>query len=249
MKNKKSHKHEFHPLFLLIWLICSVLVCPLALIGIQVIFIPFIILEDIGVTGYGLPPFLESPGSLLIIGLSGAIIGMSISFLQRWTIREYLYWTVDGWRRYSVVGGIVGAWLAWFGSIQIIAVLNVDASNLDRLLSFFAMMPPFVVVVSIAQWIPLRKAVNKAWLWVFANFIAGIVYAGLSINGLVYVYACENNSCIESILPFLLTMTVPVIAMLLQGYITGIVMRRLFVHHAYPVIEENTETSVWEKAI
>ncbi|MGB1285188.1 MAG: hypothetical protein ACPG7F_01545, partial [Aggregatilineales bacterium] len=161
------------------WLACSLFVYPLAIALTIALFIPLsmatgLIPDDI---------FNNTPdivgvliGLTFIVGI-GAVIGTSMGVLQRWMLRKYLFWTADNWQRYSTIGGAIGGALAFGGMWlyqEIFVTVYVPEEDL-----FIFMMPLFVLAVSAMQWLSLRQAVKNAWFWVFANFIAGVVYTGI----------------------------------------------------------------------
>ena len=217
---------------------------PVTIAMLMAVFIPFSIVINV------LPGDFESGNPLsFILGMSmigaiGAVIGYSVASLQRWLLRKYLYWTADNWRRYSSLGGAVGAWVLIGGSLLYEQLTRFSYDGMDER-GFIFLMPIFIIVVAAGQWVALREAVKNAWLWILANFIGGIVFSNMittsTTNTTFYNYG-------------FLVLGMALLAILAQGFVTGMIMLWLFEKHSYEIEGESRNgeshtSSVWDQAI
>jgi hypothetical protein len=228
--------------FLIGWLVGGVLVYPIAIVflaalwgGLALVFGSFRPNND------GLN-FIGAAAAFLV---SGAAIGFCVGAVQRWLLRRYLCWTADRWRRYSTIGGTVGAAVSML-------VYGFARELLRRRTGYYApvdtaamvVMPLFVGVVSVMQWMTLRHAVKQALLWVMANVVGGLIFSGM-----FWVNGPRMDRDMVWIIPF--------IAVFGQSFITGFVILWLFEKLAYPITDDDDEDeglprkprSVWDEAI
>jgi Cu/Ag efflux pump CusA len=112
-------------------------------------------------------------------------------------------------------------------------------------MALMVLMPLFVGIVSVLQWMTLRYAVKQALLWVLANVVGGLIFSGM-----LWINAPRMDNDISWVAPF--------IAVLGQAFVTGIVMVWLFEKLAYPIQDvDDVEPlpkhtgprSVWDEAI
>ncbi len=235
--------------FLFWWLVASIFIYPVASVISSIAMFPTVmVIEGLESTAWWSSNrfnIMHAAGGLLIIVVLGGAVGFSVSILQRWLLRNHLYWAAEGWRKASVLGGIAGAIaLAVLG----MAIYTVDFYNpavADDLMLLLA-MPVFIACVSAAQYVSLRHAVSQAWMWIFGNVIAGFVYGGLlytqQANTMTYA---DNN-----------TLLVLLLAVVAQGIITGHVIlflfeKKLLLSMTPEGLEDdaNRPKSVWDEAI
>ncbi|MDQ7027866.1 MAG: hypothetical protein Q9P01_22225 [Anaerolineae bacterium] len=235
--------YRIRPLhFLLWWVACSVFIWPLAVLMIGLVMVPIAFVMQ------GVFPYMPDNDIILavtIAPLMGISISIAIATLQRWLLRNKLYWAADSWRKWTMLGGAVGA-IAVYGVVS--AVENIFSSYLYYYANdwgTFLMMPVFVLCVAAFQWLSLRHAVKQAWLWILGNAIAGIVFSGL-------IYRNQSFLDFDSGWAALLIMALAVLG---QGFITGFVMLFLFEKKLLPMTPEGQEMdsdrpkSVWDEAI
>jgi hypothetical protein len=241
---------EFRPrAFLIGWLVGGVLVYPITIVllaalwgGLAVVFGSFY-RSDMGSGAVG---FLTAGAAFLI---SGAVIGFCVGMVQRWLLRRYLSWTADHWRRYSALGGAIGACVAAlvYGLAHELMRQRTGYSYNRGQADTAAMviMPLFIGVVSVMQWMTLRHAVRHALLWVMANVVGGLIFSGM-----LWVNGPKMDPDLAWVAPF--------IAVLGQSFVTGSVMLWLFEKLAYPIQDGEDEPikvhahgprSVWDEAI
>jgi hypothetical protein len=227
--------------FLLWWMACGVFVYPLTVMVGGLILMPIAFLAPILMPDF----YMDQNGiifTLIGVPVIGIVIGATMAWLQRWLLRGKLYWAAEGWRKWSILGGVLGAFavLGVSTMIRIVAPYYVADGWV-----MFAAMPVFVLVVSIFQWLSLRHAVRQAWLWILGNGIAGIVFSGV---------LTRNQSYFNGNVPFL-ALGIIALAVLGQGFITGYVMLFLFEKKLLPLVPEGREAefdrpkSVWDEAI
>jgi hypothetical protein len=242
-KDEKAMVKELYRIkpfsFMLWWIACSIFVWPLAVVVLGLVLVPLMIaLQTV------IPDIYYSPQSSVIMGIIGVpvvgmALGLTIAMLQRWLLRQKLYWAADGWRKWSLLGGAVGACIV-FGMTSMINTML--PYNFSEKWSAFVMMPSFLLFLSAAQWFTLRNAVKQAWLWVLGNVAAGMVFSGL----LTAYY--DGDTSVAVLAMFAL-------AVLAQGYITGYVLLFLFEKKLLPMAPEGVEVdnqrpkSVWDEAI
>lgn len=235
--------------FLVWWLVGSVLVYPLAVIvGAIAVFVMgaamSLLTNMTGVptyrlTGAPLPALIYSG---LTVATLGACIGFSVGHIQRHLLRRYLFWTAESWRRLSTMGGACGS----LSVAGVYLLLSIIVRNPDVMA--LALMPVFILVVSLFQWRTLRHATRSAGLWVLANVTGGLVFSGLIIMNQPEFYSRSYN---------LSMLLLAGLAVLSQGFITGFMMLWLFEKFAYPPVDEDGDgkpdrdrkPSVWDDAI
>jgi len=232
--------------FLIGWLVGGVLVYPIVVMifaalwgGLALVFGNFYRPGTSGAID-----FIGAMGGVL---LSGAAIGFSVGAVQRWLLRRYLCWTADRWRRYSVIGGALGAGVAAlaYGFARALIYRRTGYYPGSTDMAAMVLMPLFVGIVSVLQWMILRYAVKQALLWVLANVVGGLIFSGM-----LWINAPRMDSDASWIAAF--------IAVLGQAFVTGIVMLWLFEKLAYPIQDvddveplpnPNRPRSVWDEAI
>lgn len=196
----------------------------------------------------GTSDVMDFIGAIVGVLVTGAVIGFSMGAVQRWLLRRYLCWTADRWRRYSTLGGAIGAVVAalayGFARTMIYRRTGYYMGSMD--MAAMVLMPLFVGIVSVLQWMTLRYAVKQALLWVLANVVGGLIFSGM-----LWINAPRMDSDVAWM--------AAVIAVLGQAFVTGITMLWLFERLAYPIHDEdddvtplpspNRPRSVWDEAI
>lgn len=223
---------------LLWWIACSFFVFPLTIVAVAVIAIPSVAILHAVIPNYYQYSFLETLLTFLAVPVAGAIMGGCMAFLQRWLLRTKLYWAADKWTRWTVIGGAIGACVA-IVSAMIVEEMSSYYYYMDEF--FLYLMPVFLGVVSVFQVLALRHAVKQSWLWIIANIVAGIVFAGVLVG----------NQYSSS-----LYLAIMILSIVSLGLITGFTMLFLFEKKLLPMqadlgeFEElDAPTSVWDKAI
>lgn len=240
-----SDLYRIKPIKMLLWWIaCSFFVFPLTIVTVAVLAIPTVSIIAAIVPNYYEYDFIESIATLLAIPAIGAIMGGCLAFLQRWLLRTKLYWAADKWTRWTILGGAVGASIAVLASI-IMETLSPSFYFYDEF--WLYLLPVFLGVVSIFQALALRHAVKQSWLWIIANIVAGMVFAGvLTGNELNYIDPFSGW----------IVLGIGVLSVTSLGLITGFTMLFLFEKKLLPMQAESLEfedddkpKSVWDKAI
>lgn len=234
-----SDLYRIKPFRLLLWWIaCSFFVFPLVIVTVAVIAIPSVSIIAAIVPNYYQYSFLDTTLTLVAIPVVGAIIGGCMAFLQRWLLRTKLYWAADKWTRWTMIGGAVGASLAIFAANIIQEVSPIYYYD-DEF--FLYLLPIFLGVVSMFQVLALRHAVKQSWLWIIANIVAGIVFAGVLIGN-------QYHSS--------LYLGIILLSVISLGLITGFTMLFLFEKKLLPMQadvgefeDDETPKSVWDRAI
>lgn len=189
------------------WLTASVLVWPLALGAWVVAWIPIgFLLNVLQPTGH----LAEQLAWIIMLTLTGALVGYIIGDAQRSIMRDTLGWWSPDWARISVPGGLLGG-TAVFAGQALLSSLGAD----DRLLQIVA-MPLFAIGLSLFQWLVLREMAHQAWLWVIGNTSAAIVFGGLLLF---------NQSPLPGHIGLFIWF---IIAALCQGAVTGYVILWLY---------------------
>lgn len=226
--------------FLIWWIACSIFVFPLAVVAVAVIAIPSAFILSIVIPNYYQYSIIESVLVILAIPVIGAIIGGCMASLQRWLLRAKLYWIADRWMRWTMIGGAVGAGVV-VASTSIIENILPAYYYDDNFFLYY--LPIFLTVVSAFQVIELRHAVKQSWLWIIANIVAGLVFAGLLTGNQV-----DSSGW--------LALGLGLLAILSLGLITGFTMLFLFEKKLLPMEGEKGEfelddapKSVWDRAI
>jgi hypothetical protein len=217
------------------WIVASLLIWPLAAIILGIIMLPLAMVFSIFEPSYRADTYqlYQSIGMILAMPLVGAIIAWSMSVLQRWLLRRKLYWAADKWRRWSIIGGAVGAYAV---ALPLFFIRSGD----DIYVAL--MMPIFIAVVSAFQFLSLRHAVKDAWLWILGNIVAGMVFSGLLLS---------NRRSYEP------DFGVVMLAGASLGVITGYVMLFLFEKKLLPMkpeddstpVDPNRPKSVWDEVV
>lgn len=250
---KNPYKIKAYP-FLLWWIISSVIVYPITAIALGLVMLPSGMLFETFAprverlspygTGYSYSVIADPAiwvGTLFAIAIVGGIIGLVLGHLQRRLFRSRLYWAADKWRLMSVIGGIIGGYLA-MGALY----LNNEVFNRPPEMNILIGMVLFITPVAIAQLFALREAVKQPYLWVLANLVGGIVFGGVLVMNQPDYYASNADFI------WLGNIALAVIG---QGLITGFVGLTLFERHSLlpnryeDESESETPRSVWDRAI
>jgi len=234
--------------FLIGWLVGGVLVYPIVIMLFAALWggIALTVGTFYRPGNNGVIDFIGLTAGVLI---SGAVIGLSVGAVQRWLLRRYLCWTADRWRRYSMLGGALGAAVAAlvysFARMMLYRRTGYYPGSMD--MAAMVIMPLFVGVMSVLQWMTLRYAVKQSLLWVLSNVVGGLIFSGM-----LWINAPRMDNDISWIAPF--------IAVLGQAFVTGLVMLWLFEKLAYPIQDIDDDLplskhnpggprSVWDEAI
>lgn len=179
---------------------------------------------------------------LLLFPIIGGIIGFCMAVIQRWILRNRLYWAADNWVPWSTIGGAVGAIVLGLFAMVLSPYLYM---NLNESYYLFA-MPIFITVLAAFQMIALRHAVKQAWLWIISNFVGGLVFAGVIIRSMRVSYYGDDFSII----------LLSIFAVFALGMITGFTMIFLFEKKLLPMQVEASDPipddhipSVWDNVI
>lgn len=232
--------------FLIGWLVGGVLVYPIVVMifaalwgGLALVFGSFYRPGTSGV--------IDFIGAVAGVLISGAAIGFSVGAVQRWLLRRYLCWTADRWRRYSAIGGALGAGVAVlaYSFVRAIIARRTGYYPNSTDMAAMVMMPLLIGIISVLQWMTLRYAVKQALLWVLANVVGGLIFSGM-----LWINAPRMDSDAAWIAVF--------IAVLGQAFVTGVTMLWLFEKLAYPILDDDDlepvpapgrPRSVWDEAI
>jgi len=128
--------------FLIWWVIGSLLVYPAVAVAfaacVMLLGVAFTLLDGTLLAwDYLVQDMLIFFGGLMLLG---TIIGLCVGQIQRALLRKYLYWTADHWRRYSVLGGLLGALL--------VTLATFSLPRLDSLPETLLVMPLFVFILT-----------------------------------------------------------------------------------------------------
>lgn len=237
--------YEIKPLrFLLWWIACSIFVFPLAIVAVAIIAIPSVFIVSTLIPNYYQYNFIETTLSILATPIIGAIIAACMAFLQRWLLRTKLYWVADRWLRWSMIGGAIGGCVVVASAMffeEFIPAFYYD----DNFFLYY--LPIYLAVVSSFQMINLRHAVKQSWLWIIANIVAGLVFAGVLVGNQPNYYHDYYGW---------ITLGIGFLALSSLGLITGFTMLFLFEKKLLPMEGEKGEfelddapKSVWDRAI
>lgn len=228
------------------WVVCSIFIWPLSAVAVAVIMLPLSIVLNVFEPLFYNSFFGNVVLALILIPMLGAIIGASMSSLQRWLLRSKLYWAADNWGSWSIAGGALGALLvaAVVFALDTTSSFEVYRGNTLVMIA----MPIFLACVSAFQFVALRNAVKDAWLWILGNIVAGAVFGGLLVNS--YPSRTDAGSGWNQI-------GVIMLAVCSLGLITGSVMLFLFEKKLLPMRAETSKAqkkgyhtpSVWDEAI
>lgn len=244
--------------FMLRWVFSSIIVYPIAFL----ISFPFIFLVAItfGIL-FGL--FLETYVAqqyynVLMIMAFGAGAGFSIGMLQYPLLYKLLHLRVTRWRSLTLIGGVIAVLVveALFSVSQDVFSVTLDLeSNLGTLppqsllpyewLAYLA-MPLLAGVVSVFQWIELRRWVAYAWVWIIAHVGGGFAFSGVVMSPNAFL-----GELSQDFLGLLLSI---VFVASIMGIVTGYVMLWLIKYYQKPdptkrKPKEKAKNSVWEEAI
>ena len=210
------------------WLVGSVLIYPVAGIAVVVVLgLMGMVFNMLGLR------YVESSHPLVqmmlaggLAALIGSVIGLCVGAIQRFLLRRYLCWTADNWRRYSAVGGALGALLvmAVYTGINVFLPTPIAEQLMSEAAPLLT-MPFFVAGISLLQWRALRQATRGAALWILTNIVAGNVFGGLIVMNQPAVYTRSHDTIMLGLIT---------LAVLAQGLITGFVMMWFFERLAYP---------------
>ncbi len=233
------------------WLFGSVIVYPIAGGAVVALLMTVGLALD---TMFNLSAVSETVDMMLFlgfIGLAGLIIGGTVGMLQRNTIRHHIKWDMHHWEQMSAIGGIVGGVVIFLLLVPFI----LNTADPDQF-TIILMMPLFVLCLSFFQFGVLRQYVQQAWLWTLTNVVGGLIFSGMVVVNLpettvspesfYYVYQFDVMTAQFAHI---------LIAMLLQGLVTGFTMLWLFERHAIPFADETVQDkphdikSVWDEVI
>lgn len=209
--------------FLWLWLVNGVGAWPISLIASGIVWAPImLVILFLGRTE-AMFPLLQLVILAGLLILPGMTIGYCVGDLQYGVIRGSLRWSMVGWRHESIRGGIFGGILAIVGW----AITQAYFPQWQGIV----IMPLFALGMSLGQWVVLRRITVDSWLWVLANVAGGLVFSGL-LNQLLL----SSHSALGILLLWLL-------AVLVQGAITGIVLLWLYDHRTgeYDYDEDDDE--------
>jgi len=213
--------------FLWLWLVNGIGAWPISLIASGIVWAPIMLVALF----LGRVEAMTSLLHLIILSglliLPGMTIGYCVGDLQYGVIRGHLRWSMVGWRRESIRGGI-------FGGILAIVGWAISTAYFPANVQWIVMMPLFAFGLSIGQWSVLRRITVDSWMWVLANVAGGLVFSGLLF--LNQPLLASPYSAFGVLLLWLL-------AVLVQGAITGIVLLWLYDHRTgeYDFDEDDDE--------
>ncbi|MCA9881972.1 MAG: hypothetical protein KC615_14520 [Anaerolineae bacterium] len=231
------------------WLGSALFVWPMSVVVTVIVFVPLAILVGAFEVAFIDNTMEDLVMSAIVFVLAGGAIGFSIGVLQRYVLRNVLYWTADYWRVSSTIGGIIGA------IVLGLLMLITDQYLLEDTLFTLAAMPIFATILGVAQMFALRVAVSHSWLWVLANLVGGLVFAGLSMRNSLDPRAWGE---------LIGTLGLGILGAMAQGIVTGYILLFLFERMAYPFISEDKPNapekispqpvtskpeSVWDEAV
>lgn len=189
------------------WLVSSVLVWPLALGAWVIACIPVGFIFSF--FGSVIGP-VEHIAWVVVLTLTGVLVGYIIGDAQRSTMRESLAWWSPDWAKASVAGGLLGVFLVLMGQVLL--------TNADPLLLQLILLPLFALGLSAGQWLVLRDMAHQAWVWIAGNTSAAIVFGGLLLL---------NPSPFPGYFGMFIWF---VVAAMAQGAVTGYVILWLYDH-------------------
>ncbi|MEM9951734.1 MAG: hypothetical protein AAF846_09050 [Chloroflexota bacterium] len=222
------------------WILGSIVIFPQAVFVLAIVTVPSIIIISNLIPSRILYSGLSDVFIWIGVGVGGGIVGICIASWQRWLLRTKFYWAADGWYRWTIIGTSLGALIAYL----IFRIADWVTVSYLRSEAMLYVLPIFLAIIAGFQAVVLRRAVKQSWLWILANFVAGVVYVGI---------LTRNDP--TNVLMTLLNMMLVLVSL---GAITGIVMLFLFEAKLHPmqadddekVLEENTQaTSVWDNAL
>lgn len=199
-------------LFLRQWILNAIGIFPVAAIASLITWTPVAILMAILGNFEMLSILTRIIFTMALLILPGASIGYAIGEVQRNLMRDYLKWDIKAWINRSIVGGFIGGLL-------IIGFIFVFENQLATQTQLMAILPLFILPISIAQWTTLRRIARDAWLWILANVVGAIVF-----NGLLFMNQNLFAPQFEPIKMLLLWLA----ASAALGVITGIVILWLY---------------------
>lgn len=193
--------------------------------------------------------------TLLVSSGIGGVVGFAVGLLQQSVIKRYFHFSINYWRRASVVGGMIAApvmVLAIYGMNNYISnnYWQLYESGLYSFMNSVQAIIPMVVyvtVMSAIQIVILRRYVSHAWLWIMANAVAGLMFSTLVSNA--YDPGVSNW----------------ILAAIAQGAVTGFAMlwllhylnneteieeKQEFAYQHVPIdTDEPADPSVWDDAL
>lgn len=118
--------------------------------------------------------------------LSGMIVGTA----QWFFVRRYLRWA-SWWIVASTVGWVAGVYLQLLlnGVLNPIVVLLTSLGGWEVLWINVVKEPVTSTLLGLAQWLVLQRSVSRAYEWIAANFIAGVLHGAISAT--VCYVACQ----------------------------------------------------------
>jgi hypothetical protein len=109
----------------------------------------------------------------------GLIMGVGLSFMQKYLIEFTYYAPLKWWLRITIFGWIV-AWIVFYASYEFVE--EFIGNNLSL------MLIPLFVIPATMQWFVLHKSARNAWLWIVAGAVSaltfGVLYGDLNDNEL-----------------------------------------------------------------
>lgn len=202
----KTNPNAYH--FLFAWTLQSVAVWLLGAVLCFILWIPVHLVLIAAVQYLGLDSLASALGALVMLGLPGIVLGRCIGWIQHDLLRNQLDWEMPAWIRYSTIGGAIGG-LA-------VVLIELVFSRWWGYGTLMLAMPVFVAGLSLCQWLILRRHARDAWVWVWGNLCAGIVFSGLLAG---------NGAAAES--PFVVLGSWA-LAAAAQSFITGVVVLWLY---------------------
>jgi len=164
-----------HRAFLFEWIVATVIVWPLAVVAAGfLIGLTLDTLEPVRYQQVG----LYTLGLVLLSAVLGILVGFSLGALQKLVVRRWLGHDLAHWRVLTVLGAVVG-------SLLVFMILEGIISEYITREIADPVAPTTLVVASIgvAQWFSLRRAVDRAWLWILMTVAATLFWTPLLENG------------------------------------------------------------------
>lgn len=167
----------------------------------------------------------------------GALVGLSVGWLQQQVLRVRLVWPAPGWVKASALGGAIGLVLSLHVVSPMFYMYPYFSTSIG---STLPLMLPLILPIAVAQWWVLRRVVRDAWLWVVANVLGAMCWAAM---GDIIPFGTPGRD-------WLLAITMP----LVQAAVTGMAIVWLFERHAridkrHPSEKDKARSaSVWDDA-
>lgn len=215
--------HTINPnRFLRDWIGNSIVIWPIVAVVCFVALAPFAMIYGFALDGGITHPFMRWFMAIALMTIPGIVVGYTVGDRQENLIDTHLRWTLRGWTRWSMAGGLIG------GFLVIIKTLFLETLTSHQFL-LMSNMPIYVLCLSIAQWQILRQVAREAWLWILGNVVGGIVFSGVLFL---------NQPSAELPAYIWIVLGLWGLATLAQGAITGILILWLYDR---PINEWNNE--------